>query len=92
MPVAEPLFTASGIQVGATGMEIDFGRTEAGAVAAMSKLMGRAPASVAAACPGLRAAHWPDGTALYFEERRWDPPAFTGWQHQGQSAGRTCIS
>ncbi|MFV0333769.1 MAG: hypothetical protein ACK5JR_06825 [Tropicimonas sp.] len=91
-PAADPVFVAGGIQAGATGREIGFGRTEAGAIAAMSKLMGRAPERVTSACPGLRAATWADGTALYFEERRWDPPAFTGWQRDGNSAGRTCAS
>ena len=90
--IADPVFAASGIQAGATGQEIGFGRTETGAITAMSKLMGGAPVAVGPACAGLRAAHWPDGTALYFEERPWDPPAFSGWQHQGLSAGRICAS
>ncbi|RYH10899.1 hypothetical protein [Tropicimonas sp. IMCC6043] len=91
-PVAEPVFTEQGILAGATGKEIDFQRAEPGAIAAMSKLMGSAPASTAGACPGLRAARWPDGTTLFFETRPFDPPAFIGWQHGGQSAGRVCAS
>ncbi len=89
-PVAAPVFAADGIQAGATGREIDFNRAEPGAIVAMSKLMGRAPDSVAQACPGLRAARWPDGTTLYFETRPFDPPAFVGWRTATGQAGRTC--
>ncbi|WP_068116166.1 hypothetical protein [Tropicimonas marinistellae] len=89
-PVADPVFNATGIGVGATGMEIGFGRSEPGAIVAMSKLMGMEPAVVARACPGMRAARWPDGTALYFEERPYDPPAFVGWRAGADNAGRTC--
>ncbi|PRY20715.1 hypothetical protein CLV78_11288 [Aliiruegeria haliotis] len=89
-PGATPVFTNQGIDVGTTGLEIDFGRTEPGAIKALSKLIGRAPATVAPACSGLRAARWADGTTMYFEERRYDPAAFVGWSTSDGSAGRTC--
>jgi hypothetical protein len=92
MPVAEPVFREDGIAVGATGKEIGFGRAEPGAVAAMTKLIGRAPAGTGPACTGLRTTRWPDGTTLFFEPRAYDPAAFVGWQRGSESAGRTCTS
>lgn len=89
-PVGDPVFTADGIDVGQTGMEIDFGRAQPGAITAMSKLMGAEPSQIAAACTGLTAARWRDGTVLYFEQRPYDPGAFVGWSRADGQAGRTC--
>ncbi|MFD0982290.1 hypothetical protein [Tropicimonas aquimaris] len=88
--VADPVFAADRIRAGTTGQEIDFGRAEPGAVAAMAKLMGSRASSVGPACPGLRAARWPDGTTLFFAPQPYDLPALVGWQTSDASSGRTC--
>ena len=78
---------AAGIGLPGSALRIDFGRAEAGVVAAVSRLEGRDPAGVVA-CPGdQRAVTWPGGMTLYFRER-----AFRGWSRSddGASAGLTC--
>ncbi len=86
---------AQGIDVAPLGQEIGFGRHREGAVAAVSRVLGRAPEAVAAP-PGcaLEAAEWArDGLTMYF-----DGDAFVGWRTVGagafagaiRTAGRSC--
>ena len=75
----------SGLAVAGTGLEIGFGRAQAGAVAAASRLLG--PPSGRRPCeegPG-EVVRWPSGLALHF-------PAGTlaGWESGGRSTGRLC--
>lgn len=77
---------AAGIAVDGTALRVDFGRAEAGAVAAVSRLQGRGPQG-AAPCPGgaARAVAW-EGLTLYMQGG-----AFVGWSRpDGSSAGLTC--
>ena len=81
----------AGVAVAGTGLEIGFGRAKAGAVAAVSRLIG--PPSGRAACNGPSAAgggpgevvRWPSGLALHFPQG-----TLTGWERGGRSAGRLC--
>jgi hypothetical protein len=88
---------AQGIDVAPTGQEIGFGRHRAGAVAAVARVLGRAPDAAAGppGCP-LAAVDWPrDGLTLYFEGR---DARFVGWRAgegrtfpgEPRTAGRTC--
>jgi hypothetical protein len=89
---------AEGLDVAGTGQEIGFGRHRPGAVAAVTRVLGRAPEAPVARtdCPGgpLTEVVWPrEGLALTFARN-----AFVGWQAgEGRSfpgpvrrAGRTC--
>mgnify|MGYP006296542785 CR=1 FL=1 len=88
---------ARGIDVAPTGQEIGFGRHRVGTVAAVARVLGRAPDGVGAAhgCD-LSAATWGrDGLTMYFAG---PDAAFVGWRAGGgrtfagvpESAGRTC--
>lgn len=77
---------AAGIAVDGTDLRVDFGRAEAGAIAAVSGLLGRAPLAMRD-CPGssARAVEW-DGLTLYFRGG-----AFLGWSRlDGSAAGIFC--
>ena len=89
---------AEGLDVAGTGQEIGFGRHRPGAVAAVTRVLGRAPEPPVGRidCPGgpLTEIAWPRaGLTLTFAQ-----DAFVGWQAgQGRrfpgpvrSAGRTC--
>ena len=76
---------AQGLAVAPTDQEIGFGRYRPGAVAAATRVLGRAPDSIAAGqgCE-LTAARWErDGLTMYFAGR---DAAFVGWRTGG---GRT---
>lgn len=69
-----------GFEIGATGLEIGFGRAEDGAIAAASRVIGSPPVRVSepADCGGLRTAHWVQGLSMTFRDR-----AFVGWSADG---------
>ena len=74
----------SGLAVAGTGLEIGFGRAQAGAVAAASRLLG--PPSGRAPCEGPgEVVRWPSGLALHFPDA-----TLSGWEGDGRSAGRLC--
>ena len=75
---------AGGLAVeGSGGREIGFGRAQAGALAAMAKVAGRAPRP--AACRPGREAFALGGLRVVFEAER-----FVGWQDASGAAGRGC--
>ena len=89
---------AEGLDVAGTGQEIGFGRHRPGAVAAVTRVLGRAPEAPVGRsdCPGgpLTEIAWPRaGLTLIFAQ-----DAFVGWQAgEGRrfpgpvrKAGRTC--
>ena len=74
----------SGLLVAGTGLEIGFGRAQAGAVAATSRLVG--PPSGREPCGGSgEVVRWSSGLALHFPGG-----ALAGWERGGRSAGRLC--
>ncbi len=78
---------AGGIALVGSPLRIDFGRTEAGAIAAMSRLAGSDPIDTRSCAGGrARSVTWRDGLSMVFEDR-----AFLGWATgDGRSAGLTC--
>jgi hypothetical protein len=89
---------AGGLDVAGSGQEIGFGRHRPGAVAAVARVLGRAPQAPVGRidCPGgpLTVVAWPrEGLTLTFAQG-----AFVGWQAglgsafpgPVRSAGRTC--
>lgn len=72
------MLAESGVLAGATGQEVSFGRARDGAVAAVTRMVGRDPQVVRAglACPGgvSESVTYAGGLTLYFT-----PEAFTGW-------------
>jgi hypothetical protein len=77
---------AAGIAVDGTGLRVDFGRTEAGGIAAVSRSAGSRPAAISA-CPdgATRAVEW-ESLTLYVRGG-----AFLGWSRpDGSGAGITC--
>ena len=77
---------AGGLAVSGSGLRVDFGRAQAGAIAAVARLEGRAPRS-ASACPDgrTRAVLW-EGLTLYVRDG-----AFLGWSRpDGSGAGIDC--
>lgn len=73
-----------GVDVAGTGQEIGFGRAQAGAEAAVSRLIG--PPEARASCPrGGEVVSWPTGLAMHFPGG-----AFAGWEAGARSAGRLC--
>ncbi len=75
----------AGLAVAGTGLEIGFGRAQAGAVAATSRLLGP-PSGRRAPCAGPgEVVRWPSGLALHFPDG-----TLTGWERGGRSAGRLC--
>ncbi|WP_299193919.1 hypothetical protein [uncultured Litoreibacter sp.] len=79
-----------GIQLVASPLRIDFGRTDHSTVAAMDKLVGQGPVSRAVCPDGSPFVVWADGTRLNFRGG-----AFRGWSKTAadgivQAAGQTC--
>lgn len=73
-----------GIEVaGSGGREIGFGRAQAGALAAIARIEGRAPRAVP--CGAGREAYDTRDLCVVFEGGR-----FVGWEGATGSAGRTC--
>jgi hypothetical protein len=91
MPAAQGLTPdANGLQPGGTSLRIDFGRAQAGVVAAVSRLLGTPPASTVQreGCPGGGDTYvtWATGLTLAFRAG-----SFVGWRDAaGRSAGDTC--
>ncbi|MEM1428935.1 MAG: hypothetical protein AAGG09_05720 [Pseudomonadota bacterium] len=80
----------AGLDVAPLGQEIGFGRFQPGAVAAVTRVVGRSPATTGPRldCPGgpLTEVVWPrEDLTLYFADQ-----AFVGWRTSGSSAGRIC--
>ena len=76
---------AGGLQPNGTALRIDFGRAEAGVIAAVSRLRGVAPDG-RAAVPGCGdVVAWDDGLRLFFSVGD-----VRGWAFQGRSAGVVC--
>jgi hypothetical protein len=69
---------AEGIQIEGSVLRIDFGRSEAGVIAAMTRLEGKRPRKVGVrtTCPTgpMRAVSWDGGPTLFFANG-----AFHGW-------------
>lgn len=77
-----------GLDVGDTGLEIGFGRTESGTIDAVAFLLGGPPDArgTAPGCPGARLARWDAaGLTLYFTDAD-----FVGWRRGAARAGETC--
>jgi hypothetical protein len=67
-------------------LRIDFGRSEAGVIAAVTRLEGRGPSVTARCADGATAVGWTDGLALHFRDG-----AFLGWKRSdGTAAGIGC--
>ncbi|MDJ0825185.1 MAG: hypothetical protein QNJ16_06760 [Rhodobacter sp.] len=82
-PVLVP--DAAGLQPVGSPLRIDFGRAEAGVIAAVSRLTGADP-SVRRKVPGCgQVVFWPDGLQLVFASG-----AFRGWAYEGRTAGLIC--
>jgi hypothetical protein len=77
---------AAGIALVGSPQRIDFGRAEAGTIAAVTRLEGRGPAATAACAGGGTAVRWASGLSLHFRGG-----AFLGWaQPDGSAAGIGC--
>lgn len=78
---------AGGIAIEASPLRIDFGRAEAGAIAAMSRLLGSDPIESRPCASGrVRSVTWRNGFTMVFEGG-----AFLGWATGDvRSAGLTC--
>ena len=74
----------TGLFVDGTGLEIGFGRTMPGAVAAASRLIGRDPGRRTQTAPGCEIVAWPDGFQMHAVGG-----AFVGWRDPAARAGRT---
>jgi hypothetical protein len=76
---------AGGLQPQDTALRIDFGREQAGVVAAVSRLL-RQPPEQQKMLPGCgEAVVWPNGLWLIFIDRD-----FRGWALGGAAAGARC--
>lgn len=80
----------AGLNIVPTGQEIGFGRFQPGAVAAVSRILGRAPAPavqrIDCVSTPLQEVRWPrDDLALYFADQ-----AFVGWASPSGTAGQAC--
>lgn len=90
MPAAAPppqglVPDAGGLQPNDSPLRIDFGRAEAGVIAAVSRLKGTGP-ETRRTVPGCGdVAVWADGLTLIFAGGD-----FRGWARNGASAGRVC--
>lgn len=91
-PTAEvarpPAYTpdANGIALVGSPLRIDFGRAQAGTIAAVTRLDGRGPSATTACASGVTAVRWPSGLTLHFQRG-----AFLGWSGaDGTSAGLVC--
>jgi hypothetical protein len=95
VPDRPPLLPAEqGLDVGGTGLEIGFGRTEGSTIDAVAYLLGGPPDSrgPAPGCPG-RVARWAaDGLTLYFTDGDFDGWAWRGADGGLRSAGRVCAA
>jgi hypothetical protein len=83
-----PAFTPDneGIALVGSPLRIDFGRSQAGVISAVTRLEGRGPAGTTACTGGISAARWDSGLALHFRGG-----AFLGWSRpDGTSAGIAC--
>jgi hypothetical protein len=77
---------ADGIALIGTTQRIDFGRAEAGVVAAVTRLEGRGAVATTGCPGGATAVRWPSGLSLHFADG-----AFLGWARpDGTSAGLHC--
>jgi hypothetical protein len=77
---------AEGIALIGTTQRIDFGRTQEGVVAAVTRLEGRGPAATTVCPSGATAVRWSSGLSLHFTDG-----SFLGWaQADGASAGLPC--
>jgi hypothetical protein len=78
---------AEGIGLPGSPLRIDFGRSEAGVIAAFSRLEKRDPSAIRVCSGGIRAVTWRGGVTLYFRDG-----AFLGWSRSsdGASAGLVC--
>ena len=71
-----------GFDVAGTGLEIGFGRSEAGAIAAAGKVLGRTDPKLGATPGGCRVWRWPGGVAMIIRDGR-----FVGWLDPALGAG-----
>lgn len=74
----------TGLNVEGTGLEIGFGRTMPGAVAAASRLIGRDPGRRTEAGGGCEVVAWRDGFEMHALGG-----AFVGWRDPAAPDGRT---
>lgn len=83
------ILAPEGLDVGDTGLEVGFGRTEASTIASVSRLLGAGPTSSGPVpgCPGT-AAQWDRaGLTLCFTDAD-----FTGWRAAPAPSGLTTAS
>jgi hypothetical protein len=77
---------ANGIAILGQPQRIDFGRSQEGVVAAVTRLEGRGPAATTVCPGGATAVRWPSGLSLHFTDG-----AFLGWANaDGTAAGLPC--
>jgi hypothetical protein len=77
---------AAGIAIAGSPLRIDFGRAQAGTIAAVTRLEGRGPAATTACPGGTTAVRWASGLTLHFRGG-----AFLGWARpDGTAAGIGC--
>jgi hypothetical protein len=82
VPAPDP----EGIAVQGSPLRIDFGRAQAGVIAAVARLEGRGPAATVDCAGGVSALRWDSGLTLHFRGG-----AFLGWARpDGTSAGIPC--
>ena len=87
-PVTQPAHVpdAEGIALVGSPLRIDFGRSQAGVVSAVTRLEGRGPAGTGTCPGGAVAVRWPSGLSLHFRDG-----AFLGWAGaDGTAAGIGC--
>jgi hypothetical protein len=77
---------SDGIALIGVPQRIDFGRAEAGVIAAVTRLEGRGPAATTVCPGGATAVRWSSGLSLHFADG-----AFLGWADaDGTSSGLPC--
>jgi hypothetical protein len=77
---------SDGIALIGVPQRIDFGRTQEGVIAAVTRLEGRGPAATTVCPSGATAVRWPSGLSLHFADS-----AFLGWaKADGTAAGLPC--
>jgi hypothetical protein len=77
----------------AVGTRIDFGRAEAGVLAAVARATGQAPRLSPCAAPGRKAWEAGDGLLLVMEAPPYDPldgARLVGWRRGGEGSGGGC--
>ena len=79
---------ADGLAVTGTGLRIDFGRSPAGVIPLLDKILGpHRPLPLRNCPPGVtQNLQWSDLALTFTAER------FVGWQENGRSAGQGCPS